>query len=148
MEFDNVEEETETCEIDNEAQNTPNVKASKKKKGYTALSEMVPLNLEEERLKFFEKEFKYNPQFEYNMQNFKQHFEKPHTKYLKIAKLILNSCIRDYGDDEQFLEATGGRLITREETEAYFDSYIKELGLEGCLDIVFSEKTVRRLFMF
>lgn len=142
MELDHIEETQ--CEFDEDLVNQGNqmLKSGKKKKGFTALSEMVPQNLEEEKQKFFEKEYKYNPQFEYINQNFKQHFEKPHTKYLKVSKMILNTCIRNYKDDEEYLEATGGRLITREETETYFDNYIKEHGLEGCLDIVFSENTV------
>ena len=144
MELSDEEDGEAGCEIDKEAlaQATPNVKSSKKKKGYTALSEMVPLNLEEEKIKFFEKEFKYNPQFEYSNQGFRQQFDKPDTKYMKTAKMILNACNRDFGDDEKYMEATGGRLITKEETEEYFEKYIKELGLEGFLDYVFSEKTV------
>jgi len=117
----------------------------KKKKVYTALSEMVPLNLEEERKKFFEKNYSYNPQFVYNMQFFKQQFSKPHTRYLKIAKMILNACIKEFGDDEKFLDVTGGRVITQKETEYFFYEYIKQLGLEDHITIVFSENTVSLL---
>jgi len=142
MEIIDNDEEDPQCEIDKEETTVPNQKTGKKKKGYTALSEMVPLNLDEERLRFFERDCKYNPQFEYSNQGFKQQFDKPHTKYLKVAKMILNACISEYGTDENFFEKTGGRVITKEETETYFENYIQEHGLEGCLDIIFSEKTV------
>jgi len=145
MEIVDPEDEEPQCEIDKEemTQAPQNFKSPKKKKGYTALSEMVPLNLEEERLKFFERGFKGNPQFEYSTSGvFKQQFDKPHTKYMKVAKMILNQCISEYGTDEIYLEKTGGRLITKEETEKYFENYINEHGLDGLLDIVFSEKTV------
>ena len=114
----------------------------KKKKGYSALSEMLPVNLEKEQQTFFINNFKYNPIFEYSSTNIKQQFSKPHTKFLKIAKLILNKCIEEHGSDEIYLEKTGGRLITREETTIFFEKYIKELGLEEYLTLVFSENTV------
>jgi len=150
MEIIDNEDEEAQCEIDEEemAQAPQNVKSvKKKKKGFTALSEMVPLNLEEERLRFFERGFKGNPQFEYSNQNFKQQFDKPHTKYMKVAKMILNQCINEYGTDENYIEKTGGRVLTKEETEKYFENYIKELNLEGHLDIIFSEKTVKEIYL-
>jgi len=145
MENIDDDENENQCEIEIEKEEAvaPNLKSGKKKKGYTALSEMVPLNLDEERLRFFERDCKYNPQFEYSNQGFKQQFDKPHTKYMKVAKMILNACISEYGTDENFIEKTGGRIITKEETETHFENYIQEHALDGCLDIVFSEKTVQ-----
>ena len=114
----------------------------KKKKGFSALSEMLPTNLEKEQQIFFMNKFKYNPVFEYASTHIKHQFSKPHTKYLKISKLILNKCIEEYGSDEVYLEKTGGRLITKEETTHFFERYINELGLGEYLTLTFSENTV------
>jgi hypothetical protein len=127
----------------NNGKNCDNNKdAKKKKKGFAALSEMVPMNLEKEQQLFFQNAFKYNPNFEYISQNIKQQFSKPHAKYLKIAKLILSKCIDEYGTDDAYLERTGGRMLSKDETTQYFEHYIKELGFEECLSLVFSENTV------
>ena len=145
--------EVNTIQVSNNPTN-PNIKIlisdtaknpedpKKKKKGYSALSEMLPVNLEKEQQTFFINKFKYNPIFEYASTNIKHQFSKPHTKYLKIAKLILNKCIEEYGSDEVYFEKTGGRLINREETTIFFEQYIKKLGLEEYLTLIFSENRV------
>jgi len=56
--------------------------------------------------------------------------------------MILNRCIEEYGNDDTYLEKTGGRILTKDETTRFFEQYIKELGLEEYLSLVFSEMTV------
>jgi len=87
-----VEDQTETKKL-----------KKKKKKKLTTLKDMVPLNLEGEKQRFFESGYAINPQFEYNISDLNQKFVQPHTAYLKIAESILDQCMLEYGDDEKYL---------------------------------------------
>lgn len=146
--FDDLPEVEEEVEFDDEQTPESKVSKKKKKKRFTLLKDMVPLNLEEERKKFFELAYNYNPQFNYKIETLKQKFEEPHSKYLKIAENILNKCIIDFGDDETYIEKTGGRICSQEEIEAQFSKYVQELGLEKRLKLVFSENIVIFINLF
>lgn len=117
-------------------------KKKKKKKCITLLKDMVPLNLEDERQKFFELDFQYNPQFEYKLEDRNQKFTEPHKAYLKVAETILNRCIEEFGDDEAYIEITGSKLSTEEEITEEYAKYVKELDVENSLNLVFTDKIV------
>lgn len=135
--------ENEDLAMEEDAMEVPQL-SKKKKKGYTALSQMMPQNLTEEKAKFFEKGGKYNPNFLYMCQTVKFQYAKPHTKYLVLAKKIMKQVLDEYGSDENYIERFDGRLLNLEETTKSFTKYIQAHGLEDCLELVFSEKTVIR----
>ena len=118
------------------------VKKKKKKKILTALKDMVPLNLNEEKQTFFNLSGNYNPVFQYRMEDLNQKFSQAHTSHLGIAEKILQECIKEFGDDENYIEISGGKLSIQADIEARFAEYIKELGLEKYLKLAFSDKIV------
>eukprot|EP01016_Furgasonia_blochmanni_P056002 TRINITY_DN945_c0_g1_i4.p1 TRINITY_DN945_c0_g1~~TRINITY_DN945_c0_g1_i4.p1 ORF type:complete len:697 (+),score=142.21 TRINITY_DN945_c0_g1_i4:965-3055(+) len=115
---------------------------AKKKKGYTALSLMIPLNMESEKVMFFERKCAYNPLFMYSIPEIKIQYAKPHKKLLRLSIKIMEACIKEFGYDGVFSEELGGPLVSREETESEFAKYIKDLELTDELLVVFSENTI------
>lgn len=50
---------------------------------------VAPTNLEEEKKRFFDSNFQYNPEFKYKLKKIKQRMKKPKDKYLSLAIKIL-----------------------------------------------------------
>ena len=72
-----------------------------------ALNHALPKNLQECQDRFFESKFKINPQFEYDneyqAQKLLDSFQEPDGKYLEIAKLILESFLKEYTSETAYL---------------------------------------------
>lgn len=56
---------------------------------FTAIMKVAPTNLEEEKKRFFDSNFQYNPEFKYKLKKIKQRMKKPKDKYLSLAIKIL-----------------------------------------------------------
>lgn len=84
----------------------------------------------------------YDPQFLYSNPNQTSHFQVPHKKHVDVALNILLSCIKEYGSEENYSEVEGGRLLTKEETEEYFNRYIEQMGVKDLITFEFANHTV------
>ncbi|KRX01415.1 hypothetical protein PPERSA_01318 [Pseudocohnilembus persalinus] len=123
---------------------------SKKKKGekkekklkMTQLKELKPLNLEQEKKIFFEKNGQYNPSFLYASTDIQFSILNPHTKLMNLAVKIMSAVLADYKTEEEYNIQEGGRLITQEETHQAFEKYIKELEIQDLISFEFSENTI------
>ena len=99
----------------------------------------MPRNLKEQETKFKESGYTINPIFEYDN-------EANTTKYLlgfkmeddpelfDVAIKILDAFINEYTTEEQFRDLEGD-LISQQETEDFFNDYIKELDLQEFLTL-------------
>lgn len=78
----------------------------------------MPKNLQECQERFFESNFKINPQFEYEnakfAQQFLDQFEEPDESYLETSVKIINSFIKEYGSESNYLEKEGRKLEQEE----------------------------------
>ena len=92
----------------------PLKKAKKNGLKLQALNNALPKNLQECYDRFFESDFKVNPQFEYENANlatkFLEQFDEPDGKYLDIAIRILDSFLEEYGTESAYLDAEGKKL--------------------------------------
>ena len=89
-------------------------KAKKNGLKLQALNHALPKNLQECHERFFESDFKINPQFEYEnalfAQKFLEQFDEQDGQYLEIAKTILDSFLKEYGSESAYLDAEGRKL--------------------------------------
>ena len=54
----------------------------------------------------------------------------------------MENFLKEYGCESRYLDETGGNILTKEETQEIFSSYIKSLGLENNINLAFSENTI------
>ncbi|XP_060720821.1 putative tyrosine carboxypeptidase MATCAP2 [Tachysurus vachellii] len=97
------------------------------------LAAIKPSNVESEKVKFFNSDFRYNPQFEYSNPASPQVLEK-HSKasdrFLTQAVRIMEVALHKYGSYEKFEQATGGSLLTKSRIWAHVKKYMEK---EGCV---------------
>lgn len=91
------------------------VKLKKARKKTNILADLIPLNLQEEREKFYAKGCKYDPQFVYGNENLVLKYKKPHAQFVREAKNILDAVLSKYGSDDNFFELQG-QVVTKEAT--------------------------------
>jgi hypothetical protein len=65
-----------------------------------------------------------------------EQFDEPDGKYLDVATKILDSFLREYGTESQYLEAEG-RKLDQDETHAHITEYLLDLGVEEWISINF-----------
>ena len=109
----------------------------KKKKKFSKLTDLVPINLDEEKRKFFEQDCNYNPQFIYNSENIKFKIPNPDSKYLSLAMKIINNVINRYGSDSGFFKSFGKR-VTIDEFKQGFADYVNEQDLAEITKLKFT----------
>ncbi len=97
---------------------------------------LVPNNLSQEKKEFFANKERYNPKFQYNIQINKFSKNKPDTKYISIAKKIIESALKFYGSHKNFVNS-GGNIITKNDTQIFIDNYLKEAGLSHKVSYLF-----------
>jgi hypothetical protein len=105
-----------------------------------------PNNIDLQQSLFFSSNFTVNPIFAYDNVNSTQRtlglYSEPRSALLDTAKIIMESLLREYGTESRYLEETGGDLLTKDETQEIFTSYIRSLGLENHINLAFAENTV------
>ena len=69
-------------------------------------------------------------------QKFLEQFVEPDGQYLEIAKKILDSFLKEYGSESNYLD-TEGRKLDQEETHKYIKDYLQDLGVEEWISINF-----------
>jgi hypothetical protein len=122
----------------------PKVKKVKKAKiGH--IGKLAPININEEFHRFFESGCTINPIFEYadglDPSLYLSKFP-PCADYVESARFILDSCLKEYGSETRYLQIDGGELLTQQETVDYFDAYMRNLNLDGMVNVVFSENAI------
>ena len=89
---------------------------------------------------FFDNDCKVNPHFEYENPSlaakYLQQFKEPSEDYMEIAKKILKSFSELYRNESHYLDSMG-RILTEEETEERFLSYIEELEMQELITLTF-----------
>jgi len=105
-----------------------------------------PINLYKQEKIFFNSNCTVNPIFEYEnsyaAERMLETYKVPKSDLLEIAVSIMDKLLADYGSESNFLEKTGGPLLTLKETQEIFTDYIYSLGLENNITLIFAENTV------
>jgi hypothetical protein len=105
-----------------------------------------PINLHKQEKIFFNSNCTVNPIFEYEnnyaAERMLETYKVPKSDLLGIAVSIMDKLLKDYGSESNFLEKTGGPLLTLKETQEIFTEYIYSLGLENNITLTFAENTV------
>lgn len=106
------------------------------------LEKIQPLNLEEEKQKFFF-DPSYNPQFEYPekipAESLLRHGEIDN-QYFKQAVKILDTVVKDYGSELEFQEKENGPLLTAEDSLTIIEDFLKHNRLENLVRLTFSSQ--------
>lgn len=92
----------------------------------------------------------YNPQFEYAYEFTPQELHKfggISDDLLLQAKSIIDSVIKKFGSEKEFLEVVEGPVMTREEVEAQLKAYLQANGVDQKVKVTFTRNTVSRTTM-
>ena len=106
------------------------------------LKDLIPTNLQEEKVKFFANNYHYNPQFEYTKHISRKELEKygkPKLRYLILARRI----IRKYRKQE--LIEKPEKNISKNTLKEKVLNYLKEYKLENTYRILFSNQYISRI---
>ena len=104
-----------------------------------------PKNQEKEKENFFKSDYHYNPVFEYEGTKevkILKMFKEPKGELLPVAERIMKAFLEKYTSYTNYLEVDGGRILTREETEEIFRTYIDNLNLGDFIKLTFSSNTI------
>lgn len=111
------------------------------------LDQLTPVNLQEEKRKFFA-DFSYNPQFVYaeliDQKKLLKH-PRPTTELLDLAKKIAEKELEK--QSEATLEQQLGRVLTHEEVTQKAQLFLKMHNLDKQVDIIWSASFVSRATM-
>lgn len=114
----------------------------------TFIQKINPINKEEEKEKFLFDPL-YNPQFRYaediNDQE-RANYSHLDTKYLELAKKILEKGLKKYGSEENLIKEIEGEILSLEEVERKISHYLQENHLEN-VSISYSSSYVARTSM-
>ncbi len=100
------------------------------------VQDLTPLNLQEEKEKFFAKNCQYNPQFKYKKLitvNKLLKYGTPKPEYLKIAKKILDKAFD--GRTEEDIQKLEGTKITKDQALNMLDDFLQKNKLKDQLKI-------------
>lgn len=112
----------------------------------TKLSNLIPLNLQEEKAKFFASGFKYNPQFLYRTNtpsNELTKHGKPKLWYLFLAKRILRKYLKDQKSSEQ--QVDDKKFLSQIQIEKLIAKRLSFYDLEHQYQVLFSNDFVSRI---
>jgi hypothetical protein len=104
------------------------------------VQQMTPLNLQEEKQKFFDKGCKYNPQFKYKeliTLNKLQKYGEPKQKYLELAETILDEAFNRYSEQE--LRELEGEQINAEQGMQMLEDFILKNNLQDKIKVSWIE---------
>lgn len=110
------------------------------------LSDLIPINLDTEKAKFFAANFDYNPQFVYQKNILKTELEKygkPKWWYLFLAKRILNQYLKN----QVITENTNNReeYLKQDIIEKKIKQRLDDYGLTNKYEVVFSKNFISRI---
>lgn len=109
------------------------------------LSQLIPLNLEEEKAKFLAAAGDYNPQFVYESEILESDLVQhgfPKAEYLKLAQKIVE--VGMAGQTEEELSLRNGRVLSQTEVESKVKTFLTMHHLENRYKISWSSSFVAR----
>ncbi|XP_075900132.1 microtubule-associated tyrosine carboxypeptidase 1 isoform X2 [Nelusetta ayraudi] len=109
-----------------------------------------PLNLEQEKHKFFDSSFSYEPQFEYMQPEPKSVLEKycdGSGLFLEQAVGIMECVLRKFSSYENFEEATGGSVLPKSQVWAAVRKYLQKEGCTGEVVVRLSDELLSQAVM-
>ncbi|XP_042333285.1 uncharacterized protein KIAA0895 homolog isoform X2 [Sceloporus undulatus] len=117
---------------------------------FCILTAIKPSNVEREKMKFFNSDFTYNPQFEYassGLSNVLAKHSHASNRFLKQAIKIMELTLQKYGSYENFEQATGGSLLPRSRIWNHVRKYMAKEGCLGEIVVHLSEDLLSRASM-
>ncbi len=108
------------------------------------LSDITPVNIHEEKAKFFEDQ-SYNPQFKYNTdisQKKLQQYGLPKPHLVQLAQVILNKTY--FGRNQQDLEMLEGPELSQQQVSDMITTFLEMHNLEDRYEQVWSSSFVAR----
>ncbi len=106
----------------------------------------VPLNLTEEKKKFFF-DPNYNPQFIYE-QDIPDSVLYRHGTFggelSDKAKIICDTVIKKWGTQSKYLDEVEGKVLSKEESSQIINAYLKECSLENIVSLHYSQNFIPR----
>ncbi|XP_060924687.1 microtubule-associated tyrosine carboxypeptidase isoform X2 [Limanda limanda] len=109
-----------------------------------------PLNLEQEKQKFFQSDFRYEPQFEYQQPEPRSMLEKYQDGsglFLQQAVGIMECVLRKFGSYENFEEVTGGAVLPKCQVWAGVRRYLQKEGCVGEVVVRLSDELLSQAVM-
>ncbi|XP_021408959.3 putative tyrosine carboxypeptidase MATCAP2 [Lonchura striata] len=114
------------------------------------LTAIKPSNVEKEKVKFFNSDFTYNPQFEYEnpaLPNVLAKHSHASDRFLKQSINIMKRTLQKYGSYEKFEQATGGSLLTKSRIWNHVRKYMVKEGCLGEIVVHLTEDLLSRASM-
>ncbi|KAE8609299.1 hypothetical protein XENTR_v10011770 [Xenopus tropicalis] len=109
-----------------------------------------PINVEEEKTKFFTSNYTYNPQFQYQEPmptSVLEKYSQASNQFLAQSVRILSTVIRKYGDYENFQAVTGGNLLSKSQIWACCRKYMQKEGCSGEVVVQLTEDLLSQAVM-
>ncbi|XP_020796535.2 mucin-2-like [Boleophthalmus pectinirostris] len=132
------------------ATSLPHIPKSSSSSRPCLLVALRPTNLQQEKDRFFESGFKYEPQFEYEEAELSAVLEKYRVGsdlFLQQAVGIMECVLRKYGSYEIFEEATGGAILPKSQVWAAVRKYLQKEGCVGEVVVRLSDELLSQAVM-
>ncbi|XP_063780908.1 putative tyrosine carboxypeptidase MATCAP2 [Pseudophryne corroboree] len=114
------------------------------------LSSLKPINIAQEKRRFFNSSFTHNPQFKYENPALPDDLKKhsiASNRFLKQAIDIMDRAINKYGSYSEFEKATGGSLLSKRQILLHAEQYMKKEGCLGEIAVHLSEDMIPQAYM-
>ncbi|XP_077419245.1 microtubule-associated tyrosine carboxypeptidase 1 [Vanacampus margaritifer] len=109
-----------------------------------------PLNLEQEKQKFFQSDYKYEPQFEYaqlDPKSVQDKYSEGSGLFLEQAIGIMQCVLQKFGSYETFEEVTGGAVLPKSQVWATVRKYLQKEGCVGEVVVRLSDELLSQAVM-
>uniref|UniRef100_A0AAV2K2N3 Uncharacterized protein n=1 Tax=Knipowitschia caucasica TaxID=637954 RepID=A0AAV2K2N3_KNICA len=114
------------------------------------LAAIKPVNVEQEKARFFKSDFAYNPQFEYSNPLPPLVLAKHGTasdRFLTQAVHIMEVALQRYGSYEHFEQVTGGSLLSKSKIWTSVKKYMEKEGCVGEIVVQVTDDLLSRASM-
>lgn len=125
-------------------------RASNGRKSPCLLVALRPVNVEEEREKFFRSSFVYNPQFTYGEpipETVLEKYKDASQQFLSQAIGIMNAVLDKYGTYESFEATNGGKLLTKSQIWSIIRKYMQKESCTGEVVVELTENLLSQAVM-
>lgn len=125
-------------------------RASSSRKSPCLLVALRPVNVEEERERFFQSSFAYNPQFEYGEpipETVLEKYRDASEQFLSQAIGIMNAVLEKYGTYESFEATNGGKLLSKSQIWSIIRKYMQKEGCSGEVVVELTEDLLSQAVM-
>lgn len=132
------------------ARGTASLPSPSTPRGPCLLVALRPVNLEQERLTFFQSNYQYEPQFEYSSPepiSVLEKYKEGSSLFLSQAVGIMECVLRKYETYENFEEVTGGNLLPKSQVWAATRKYLQKEGCVGEVVVSLSDELLSQAVM-